>query len=162
MRKKRNHYLVLILIILLNVTIYPDKAKADDLPEEAFISGFIGRAQKHSLSCEARSAADWASFLGIRIGENEILASLERSDNPEAGFVGSEDGLWGLIPPRAYGVHPPPIAKALRDLGVPAKAVDGMTWDDLRKEIAGGRPVIVWVIGQMWDGKPIQYTAGVH
>ena len=31
-------------------------------------------------------------------------------------------------------------------------------WDDLRFEIASGRPVIVWVISDMWDGQAIPYT----
>ena len=131
----------------------------EDLPESAAIAGFYGRPQKHNLSCEARSAADWATFLGTRIGENEILAALPRSDNPEIGFVGSPDGVWGLIPPRAYGVYPPALASTLQTFGIAARAVRGMNWDDIRGEIVQNRPVIVWVIGQMWTAAPIEYQA---
>jgi uncharacterized protein YvpB/LysM repeat protein len=131
----------------------------EDLPESAAIAGFTGRPQKHNLSCEARSAADWATFLGTRIGENEILAALPRSDNPEIGFVGSPDGVWGLIPPRAYGVYPAALASALQSFRIAARAVRGMNWDDIRAEIAQNRPVIVWVIGQMWTAAPIEYQA---
>lgn len=33
-----------------------------------------------------------------------------------------------------------------------------MKWKALRAEIAEGRPVIVWIIGQMWRGYPQRYT----
>jgi LysM repeat protein len=47
----------------------------------------------------------------------------------------------------------------LRSFGLNAQERQGMTWDELRLEIAAGRPVIVWVIGQMWPGQPVSYTA---
>ena len=40
-----------------------------------------------------------------------------------------------------------------------ATAYADLSWDDLRIEIAAGRPVIVWVIGDMWNGTPVTYTA---
>jgi LysM repeat protein len=131
---------------------------AQSLPDEAYLP-LTGRAQAHELSCEARSASDWAAYLGYTITEENILAALPRTGNPETGFVGDPDGIWGRVPPHSYGVHPPPVAAVLRDNGVPARAVENLTWDDLRAEIAAGRPVIIWVIGQMWNGYSQVYTA---
>lgn len=133
--------------------------QAETVPEKALISGFIGHAQGHSLSCEARSAVDWMAFWGVYATESEFLSRLPVSDNPDVGFVGSPDDLWGNIPPNSYGVHADPVAALIREYGLQAEAKRGASWEDLRHEIAAGRPVIVWVIGQMWRGIPISYTS---
>ncbi len=163
MRRFRSAYRLLGLLALLGLALWPGlaaPASAEDLPTDVFISGVSGHAQSHSLSCEARSAVDWAAFFGVDVSEGDLLDKLPRSDDPETGFVGSLDGAWGMIPPHSYGVHPPPVAAVLRAYGLAAQERQGMSWDDLRAELAGGRPVIVWIIGQMWNGLPIQYTAG--
>ena len=64
----------------------------------------------------------------------------------------------GSFPPRSYGVHAEPVAALLREYGLAAEARRDLSWDDLRAEIAAGRPVILWVIGQMWPGTPRSYT----
>ena len=87
------------------------------------------------------------------------MSALPASDNPDEGFVGYWNDVWGNIPPNSYGVHPPPVAQTLRDFGVPAESHSNLIWDDLRREIAAGRPVIVWVVAQMWPGTPVEYTA---
>lgn len=143
------------LLFLVDVSA----AQGDTLPESAFISGVNGHAQKHSLSCEARSAADLSTYWGVQIGENEFLDALPRSDNPESGFVGSPNDVWGNIPPHGYGVYAGPVADTLRSFGLNAVAHNNLSWDDLRSEINAGRPVIVWVIGQMWGGTSVRYTA---
>ena len=127
------------------------------LPTYATIKGIKGYPQTSSLSCESRSAVDWAAFFGVKIKEKKFLGSLPRSDNPEEGFVGNSNDAWGAIPPASYGVHAAPVADLLNHFGVPAQARKGMSWRELRKEIANGRPVIVWVIGQMNNGSPILY-----
>jgi len=134
-------------------------AGAAELPASATINDFTGHAQAHSLSCEARAAADWAAFFGVSISEDEFLYTLPTSDNPDVGFVGWADDTWGYSPPNSYGVHAAPVAELLRDYGLPAESQRGLTWDDLRAEIAAGQPVIVWVIGQMWPGTGHEYTA---
>lgn len=131
----------------------------EDLPAQAYISGVIGHAQSYTLSCEARSASDWAAFWGVTAYEADILSALPRSDNPDEGFVGDPNDAWGNIPPASYGVHSAPIARVLRSYGLDAHKAKGLSWDDLRAEIASGRPVIVWIIGQMWNGTPRTYTA---
>jgi len=132
-------------------------ARADGLPADAYIRGVIGHAQRFSLSCESRSAVDWAAFWGMKIGEAKFLNKLPRSDNPDFGFVGNPNDTWGSVPPYSYGVHAEPVAALLRNYGLQAEARKGLDWDDLRSEIAAGRPAIVWVIGQMWPGYPRRY-----
>jgi LysM repeat protein/uncharacterized protein YvpB len=134
-------------------------AQDDDLPDEFIISDFVGKAQSYSLSCESRAAVDWAAFWGVEISETEFLFNLPTSDNPDVGFVGNPNDLWGFTPPRSYGVHAEPVAALLRDYGLQAEAQRGLGWDDLRAEIAAGRPAIVWIIGQMWTGQVREYTA---
>jgi hypothetical protein len=73
--------------------------------------------------------------------------------------VGDPNGIWGGTPPHSYGVHARPVADLLRAYGLKAEARQNLSWDDLRYEIASGRPVIVWVIGQMWGGNGLSYTA---
>jgi LysM repeat protein len=118
-----------------------------------------GRPQSYNLSCESRSAVDFAAFFGATIEETEFLRRLPRSDNPDAGFVGNANGRWGQIPPASYGVHAAPVAQLLRDYGVPAVARRGLDWDKARREIAAGRPLLVWVIGNVWPGAAQPYTA---
>ncbi len=143
----------LILVLLLS-----SGARADDLPERAYLSGVTGHPQSANLSCESRSAADWAAYWGVTISEWEFQLALPSSDNPDEGFVGSPNDPVGGIPPSSYGVHAGPVADSLQDYGFEANAEHDITWDDLRYEIAAGRPVIVWVIGLVWPGTPIAYT----
>ena len=127
------------------------------LPVEASISGIVGHRQSLPLSCEARTAVDWAAFFGVEINERQFQRQLPRSDNPDKGFVGDANGDWGQIPPKSYGVHAAPVAGLLREYGLDAVARYGMSWDDLLKEIAAGRPVIVWVIGHVDPGPGFTY-----
>jgi subtilisin-like proprotein convertase family protein/uncharacterized protein YvpB len=117
------------------------------LPPQASVKGVIGYKQAMPLDCESRVAVDWAAFFGVKIGEFEFFNRLPSSDNPDKGFVGDVYGTWGQIPPHSYGVHAEPVAALLREYGVNAYAHRPLSWDDLRLEIASGRPVYVFVIG---------------
>jgi LysM repeat protein len=129
------------------------------LPAYAVIDGVPAHKQSLPLSCESRSAADLAGYWGISINEVKFFNALPKSDNPEKGFVGNVYGSWGQTPPNPYGVHARPIAKLLRQYGLDAQAQYGLSFSDLKGEIANGRPVIVWVVGHVWKGSPIIYTA---
>ena len=148
---------ILLLSFVLFLTV-SSGVSAQDIPEEAYVCCVYGAPQSYSLSCEARAAVDWAYFFGYSISEYEFMSALPASDNPDEGFVGYWNDVWGNIPPNSYGVHPPPVAQTLREYGVPAQAFSNLTWDDLRREIAADRPVIVWVIAQMWPGTAVEYT----
>ena len=131
-----------------------------DLPDHARIWNISGQKQRMPLDCETRVAVDWARFFGVSIDEFAFFENLPVSDNPDAGFVGDVWGVWGQIPPYSYGVHAEPIAALLRQYGLPAYAHRPLRWDDLRAEIAAGRPVYVWTIGAaQYDEIPIYYTA---
>jgi subtilisin-like proprotein convertase family protein/uncharacterized protein YvpB len=129
------------------------------VPSSAAIYGMSGQNQALPLDCESRSAVDWANFFGFWIGEIEFFNHLPSSDNPEKGFVGNVNGIWGQIPPNDYGVHAEPVAAVLRSYGLPAIAVKHFTWDKLRAEIAAQRPVIVWITGAVANGAPNYYVA---
>jgi uncharacterized protein YvpB len=137
----------------------PTLTSTPTLPVGARILNISGRRQALSLSCEARSAADWAAYFGIGIDEKEFLSRLPMSDDPEVGFVGDPNGDWGYIPPSPYGVYAGPVASLLQTYGAKAQAVRGLSWDDLRKEIISNRPVIVWIVGHVAEGTPMLYTA---
>lgn len=127
------------------------------LPARAQVKDIYGYGQLLALSCEARSAADWARHFGVTIHELEFFQKMPKSKNPEEGFVGDPNGGWGNIPPGPYGVHAEPIARLLKQYGLQAKAARSMRFSDLQAEIAQGRPVIVWVTGHVEPGKGQAY-----
>jgi uncharacterized protein YvpB len=128
------------------------------LPPSASIKNMRGAEQSLPLDCEARSAVDWAGHFGVEINELEFFNKIPASDDPDKGFVGSVYGKWGNIPPHAYGVHAGPVAFLLRYYGLPAYAYRGLSWEQLRAEVAAGRPVIVWVVGHIWRSTPLTMT----
>lgn len=159
MDSRRFHLILALIFVLTLFLVLPSGVSAQEIPGEAYVCCVYGSPQSYSLSCEARAAVDWAAFFGYALSEYDFLAALPSSDNPDEGFVGYWNDIWGNIPPNSYGVHPPPVAQTLRDYSVPAQAHSNLAWDDLRSEIAAGRPAIVWVIAQMWPGTPVEYTA---
>ncbi len=144
----------------LTPSLTPTASATPTPPIEAYIKGIWGRWPAYNLDCESRSAVDWAAYFGVEIDEISFFNALPRSDDPEKGFVGDVHAPWGQTPPNAYGVHARPVARLLRSYGLQAKARRGMSFDELRAEIAAGRPVIVWVVGRVGQGTPIAYTAG--
>ena len=126
----------------------------------AVLLDVIGHRQSLPLSCESRSAADWAGYFGVTIDELEFFGRLPVSDNPEVGFAGDVNGKWGNIPPDSYGVHAGPVAALLREYGLNVESRRDLTWDDLRAELDAGRPVIVWVTGHVSTShKAVEYAA---
>ena len=101
-------YLALSIISALLLLVSPTLTLAQTLPERAYISGLVGSAQRFTLSCESRSAVDWASYWGVSIREKKFLNSLPKTDNPDTGFVGNPNAEWGNLPPYSYGVHAEP------------------------------------------------------
>jgi uncharacterized protein YvpB len=126
--------------------------------DSVIIRGIYGSPQSYNLSCESRSAVDWARYFGAEISESDFLTNLPSSDDPNLGFVGNVNGFGGQIPPNAYGVHAEPVAALLRSYGVPATAVYSMSAEAIRREIDAGRPVIAWVIVGVVPGYSVLYT----
>lgn len=143
----------------LQPTAQPSPTVAERFfPPSSVISDINGHSQTYELGCEASAAVDWAGYYDVLIYESTFQFDLPLSDNPELGFVGNvtTDG-WGQIPPDAYGVHAPPIAELLREYGLPAQAVKGMTLEDVKAELSEGDPIIAWVIGNMVYSEPVIY-----
>ena len=128
-------------------------------PDSALISDFKGHPQSLPLSCESRSAVDWAGYFGYSLREREFLNDLPVSADPDVGFVGSVRGAWGQVPPNAYGVHAGPVERLLTARGVPAYFHLYTAWLTVQSEIAAGRPVMVWVTGHVEPGHGQMYTA---
>ena len=120
------------------------------LPAEAYITDIYGYPQIASLDCEARTAVDMAAYFGISIPEMDFISLLPRSDNPDEGFVGSSYDEKGQLPPASYGVHAAPVAALLRAYGLNAWDMYWMDFETIQREVAAGKPVMVWVIGNVW------------
>src|SRR4030066_652743 len=86
-------FALVVWLIMMDVSI----AQGESLPDSAYVTGVVGHAQGYSLSCEARSVADWAAYWGVNIGEAEFLEALPHADNPEDGFVGNPNDAWGAV-----------------------------------------------------------------
>ncbi len=137
---------------------FPGWETSANLPEGAYVDGFVGYAQSYTLDCETRSAIDLAAYFGVNIPHSEFLISLPHSDDPNLGFVGNFYDPRGQIPPASYGVYQEPIAGMLRNYGLTAVGMEGYTVDSLKTQIAKGRPVMVWIIGNTITGTPVSYT----
>lgn len=136
----------------------PTSLPPTPIPDHYRIEGIKGHRQSMPLSCEARSAVDWAAYFGVEIDEKSFFDGLPIHDNPDKGFVGDVNGSWGQIPPKDYGVHAGPVAQRLREFDLQAKHTRHMTLEELKTEIAAGRPVILWVVGHVSRGTPVPYT----
>jgi uncharacterized protein YvpB len=139
-------------------TMVTPQPESEGVPEEHFIWNIWGHRQFFDIGCEASAVRDWAHYFGVEIHESNFQFQLPASDNPDFGFVGSVTDPWGQVPPYSYGVHAYPVANLLRsNFGMNVRGVKGFTLEQLRKEIAGNRPVIAWVIGNVVGGIPYDY-----
>ncbi|HUF39087.1 MAG TPA: C39 family peptidase [Anaerolineales bacterium] len=140
-------------------TTTPDPTSTPSEPDEVYIPGLWGHPQTFNLSCESRSASDFARYFGVYFTELEFLYALPLSDNPDTGFVGDVQGPLGQLPPLGYGVHARPVAALMRSFGLNATAHKGMALDQVRSELAAGRPVMIWAIRELSTSTPVDYTA---
>lgn len=150
MRQVRS--LSFLTLIILSLVLLLPSARADDSPPppvSATVEGVTGYPQERNLSCESRSAADLAAYWGTEFAEAAFLRRLPRSDNPHRGFLGDVDMPPGSLPPVGYGVYAEPIAATLRSFGLDAEAHRPFELDALKRELAAGRPVIVWATYEM-------------
>jgi uncharacterized protein YvpB len=127
------------------------------IPESSYIINITGHRQAYHLSCESSVSVDWANYFGVTIYESTFQASLPHSDNPDFGFVGDVNSVWGQTPPYAYGVYAGPVAASLQQYGLPAKAVKGYTLEEIKQNLVELKPVIVWVIANMESSTPVKY-----
>ena len=140
-------------------TVSKSPTPTPTLPPSAQVHGIIPRSQKRPLDCESNSATLFAGFLGYKIDELQFQAALPKSDNPNRGFVGDVYGVWGSTPPEAYGVHASPVAITLRKYHVPVLDVYQYSLTNLKRQLANGTPVMVWVVGHVVKGKAIPWKS---
>lgn len=126
-----------------------------DKPPLALILDAPVLRQKRSLSCESSAAAMAAQFFGLNVGEEAILGALPLHDNPNLGFRGNVDGLYGGIVD--YGVYAEPVRQVLLQMGLEAEVLIGST-NEIRAHIRQGRPVIVWITYNLQVGWPTRVT----
>ncbi len=140
-------------------TITPEQAATSTLtyPDSFYITNITGHRQVYALGCEASAAVDWANYFGVPILEYNFQIKLPHSDNPDYGFVGDVNSLWGQIPPFAYGVYADPVADLLVEYGLPARSVKDYSLDQVKQKLSESKPVIVWVIGKMEWSKPVEF-----
>jgi uncharacterized protein YvpB len=137
----------------------PESEANQPPPDKANVGEISGKPQIYSLDCEARSAVDLAAYFGVEINEKSFLKKMPRSDDPEEGFVGSYKGARGQLPPDSYGIYAPPIARLLESYGLNAAARKNLPWEFVQAEIAAGRPVMAWVVGNTVPGVGHEWTA---
>ena len=128
------------------------------LPESFYIKDIVGHRQTYHLGCEASAAVDWAGYFGVPIIEYTFQVGLPHSDNPDFGFVGDVNSVWGQVPPYAYGVYSGPVADLLRDYDLPADSVKNYTLEQVKQKLSESKPIIVWVIGNMVWSPATEYV----
>ncbi|MFZ3070491.1 MAG: C39 family peptidase [Anaerolineaceae bacterium] len=133
-------------------------AKNNEYPESFYITGVTGHSQVYALGCEASAAVDWANYFGVFFYEFDFQVGLPLSDNPDYGYVGDVNSIWGQIPPYAYGVYSSPLAELLVEYGLPAQSVKNYSLDQLKSKLSESKPVIAWVIGNMEYSQPVEYV----
>lgn len=105
------------------------------------------RPQERNLNCEFRSATDLASYYGWTFSWEDLfeVVGVDSGGDPNLGFAGRSinDPVGGLYP-SGYGVYAEPLARGLRQLGVPATAHSGKDVAWIKEQLAAGRPVVVW------------------
>jgi uncharacterized protein YvpB len=113
--------------------------------------------QEHALSCEAAALEMALGALGVDVSEDDLLSRLARDPtprtaqpdgqitwgDPDVGFVGTWDGVYGLD---GYGVYQGPIADLARaygaDASTPLREADPA---QLYAAVRAGNPVVVWM-----------------
>lgn len=96
------------------------------------------------LMSELAAASLATAYWGAPVTAEELLAALDSSPNPHAGFRGDPHGMFGGTDD--YGVYAGPLAEALASFGFNAEAfyADGDP-SALTARIDAGTPVVVWV-----------------
>ena len=131
------------------------------------IWSFRDRLRNVHFNCEFRAAADLAAYYGYRVDWLELFyyVGSDPAGDPNVGFVGNSfDDPPGQVYPDGYGVYAGPVARGLRELGLPATAHHDQTVEWLRERLRSGNPVTVWVTSYMRESTPVvwQTTDGAQ
>ena len=142
--------------LLLTLAATPQAVKAQVAPVSAHIEDMPVFAQHHYLSCEYSAARAAAALWGVNLSEDDFIANIPKNDDPHLGFRGDIDDGWGGTD--SYGIYAEPIALFLATRGLQTKLLwDGI--EQVKQEVALGRPVVVWVAGGMGYSTPFETSA---
>ena len=106
--------------------------------------GMPSGQEQWPLMSELAAVSIATAYWGAPVSAEELLAALDRSDNPHLGFRGDPYGMFGTTDD--YGVYNLPLAAALNEMGFNAEAFysDGDR-SVLTSRIDAGTPVVVWI-----------------
>ncbi len=106
--------------------------------------GMPSAKEQWPLMSELAATSAATAYWGAPVSAEDLLASLDRSENPHLGFRGDPQGMFGTTVD--YGVYSGPLADALAGYGFTADAfyADGDR-SALTARIDAGLPVVVWV-----------------
>jgi len=153
---------------LAMITSTTEEVQAQTLPEKVLLENFPIYAQWHSLSCEYSATRMITAYWKQEISEADFINTIGFNPNPHIGFRGNIDGWFGGT--WDYGIYAEPISKMLEGRNFHTKLLVGGA-EALKRELALGRPVQVWVIAGMgWgsaftttsEGLPFKLAGGEH
>ena len=140
-RHARFRPLAAIALLVLVVCASPVGAAS----ESHMLTDVPATPQAWALSCEYAATSAATAMYGTVVTQWRLRASIDTDPNPHKGFRGDITGAPGGT--TDYGVYAEPIAAALHQYGFTHSYVFYGGLDNLRAEIAAGRPVVVWVTG---------------
>ncbi len=114
-------------------------------PPEYVIQGVPTIAQVWSLSCEYAATSAATGLYGLTLSQQTMHAEIGNHLNPHRGFRGNIRGSWGGTDD--YGVYPEAIVPALHRHGYTRSRAFRAGTDTLKRELAAGNPVVVWIVG---------------
>lgn len=125
--------------------VAPASVSAAAAPVSASLKGVPVTGQLWSLSCEYAAASAATAYYGKKITQQTFHAAIGNHVNPHKGFRGDITGAWGGT--TNYGVYAGPILDILHDWGFRNSYIFYGGAETLKREIAAGRPVVVWLTG---------------
>lgn len=92
--------------------------------------------------CEIVSASMMINYYGIKTTGTSLAKEIPYDErNPSLGYVGSPFTTGG------WTIYPEALATTVVNYIPTARDMTGMSLDDLKEQIAGGKPVLVWMKG---------------
>jgi uncharacterized protein YvpB len=147
---------VTLLLLVLGLYCFVDISSAEanqigELPKSFRIANMPVYAQQHSLSCEYSATRAAINRWGGNIQEWEFIQAIGFDPNPHLAFRGNIDGPFGGT--WDYGIYAEPIALYLANRGFNTKLLSRGV-EELKAELAKGRPVVVWIPAGLSWGNP--------
>jgi uncharacterized protein YvpB len=148
-------FFVMLYLLVMGLVCFSDVEKAEaqvfELPEATRIANMPVFAQQRNLSCEYSATRAAIARWGGNIQEWEFIEAIGYDQNPHLAFRGNIDGPFGGT--WDYGIYAEPIALYLAKRGYHTKLLSRGV-EELKAELARGRPVVVWIPAGLSWGNP--------